>query len=187
MGNGNAQQKYKVQSTKHKTTLRKVVKQYMDVFNLIGQFVGPDRSSSKTSSALKHSSKNNNNNKSSNSQYCGIICFSKDRPFQLHCLLSSINEYLVSKNVIIYVIYTCGEEWIQSYNYVFGLHSHVIPILETEFIINLQYCLKQFLDNNIFGVIFCVDDMIFTSSIELRYLLYMYMNNTLTLSIFLLT
>lgn len=95
-----------------------------------------------------------------------ILCFSKDRPFQLHQLLLSIEccfeEY--PQNVV--VLY-CPGTYSEEYAVVFGRHQRVTPLLETNFESNFVSAIRL-LQLEAEHVMFCVDDLIFTRRFSFR-------------------
>lgn len=103
----------------------------------------------------------------------GLICFSKDRPYQLEQLLISIHKFLSPLPSNIFVIYKATKsEWMEKYDLVFeNFANTVTAILETEFITNLLYCVDTICESKpqSYGcIMFCVDDLIFFSKVLLR-------------------
>lgn len=104
----------------------------------------------------------------------GIVIFSKDRPYQLDQLLSSIEKFDDSSTKTIAVIYKCSNQNILDL-YLNILQKNkcrsegIIAVKETDFLFDLKntisnlkgkyYC--QFL-------LFCVDDLLFTGHFCLR-------------------
>lgn len=101
-----------------------------------------------------------------------VVIFSKDRPFQLHSLLLSMETFFSDAPCLIFVIYTASNsEWMKKYDAVFGTYSETVtPILETTFSQNVEECFHQIYDKSENGsVMLCVDDLIFYDTVSLRY------------------
>lgn len=99
----------------------------------------------------------------------GILCFSKNRPYQLRCLLSSITRYLNPAPAIIVTLYATDDIWSNQYRQVLTEFSNVESILEESFDQDLREAIDRIVKVTLKGfIVFCVDDLIFTSSISLR-------------------
>ena len=102
--------------------------------------------------------------------HSGILCFSKDRPFQLKCFLETF--YLYCKDAIsitIVVIYKKNASFHEMYEEVFLKYPQVQVVVEDDFytdVMNAIDILQSIgsMDNNI---MFCVDDMIFHSDFSI--------------------
>jgi hypothetical protein len=96
----------------------------------------------------------------------GIICFSKDRPFQLHQLLSTIDVYLKGEYST-FVIYS-SQSYTAQYQKLKMLHPNVQFIEEYHFACDLQNALNSLHANEVTHIMFCVDDMILIDYVDLR-------------------
>lgn len=99
----------------------------------------------------------------------GVLCFSKNRPFQLEHMIRSLesnllNEFVGNKTVV--VLYSSDSRYIDQYKEVFSRHSLVTSILEQDFSLDFCYCLDVVFDKKYQLVMFCVDDLIFTTNVD---------------------
>lgn len=90
----------------------------------------------------------------------GVFCFSKERPYQLHQLLLSIEACFDVYPTKIVVLY-CPGAYQNEYDVVFSCHSRVAPLLETTFETNFIEEMHR-LQSKVEHVMFCVDDLVFT-------------------------
>jgi hypothetical protein len=95
----------------------------------------------------------------------GLICFSKERPFQLHQFLLSLAGSFDQPPDKIMVIYKPGE-FEDLYSKVFDIHPSVIAVKETEFQTDLLDCVNSLPSESF--VVFCVDDLLFVNNMLIR-------------------
>jgi hypothetical protein len=95
----------------------------------------------------------------------GIICFSKERPFQLHQFLLSLAYSFDKPADKIMVIYVPGQ-FENLYSRVFSMHPNVIAVKETNFQTDLLECVNSLPSES--NVIFCVDDLLFVNKLLIR-------------------
>jgi hypothetical protein len=97
-----------------------------------------------------------------------VIIFSKNRPFQLHALLQSIDAFFLEPPANIYVIYTSSDEWNPHYEAVFEHAAGVVtPVLESDFSNDVEECCSRTPDNGY--IMFCVDDLVFYDHVSMRF------------------
>ena len=99
-----------------------------------------------------------------------ILCFSKDRPFQLEQFLRSYIRFFPSfLEIKFIVLWKSNEIYLSSYHEIFSRHPEIISVRESNFCADLLSCLNIMYMHAGKGVIqFCVDDMIFQSNPFLR-------------------
>ena len=100
-----------------------------------------------------------------------VMVFSKDRPYQLYLLLTSMKKFFLDEPVKICVIYTSTKtEWLRYYEAVFKIFSKIVfPILENSFVNDVDQCFNKMLnDMKSNFILFCVDDIIFYDEISVR-------------------
>jgi hypothetical protein len=98
----------------------------------------------------------------------GIMCFSKDRPFQLEAFIESCKLRFMPSPKSIVVLYTSSEAWAPHYDMVFANHKDVIAVKEKQFHTDFLSCLNL-LTNNVDTISLCVDDMVFFSDVPMWY------------------
>jgi hypothetical protein len=98
----------------------------------------------------------------------GILCFSKNRPFQLHTFLKSIKKYVEDDVHIIYVLYKSDNNLIQEYEAVFRQHPTVVSIFESTFSNDMRKICEKFSSLKMYSIMFCVDDSILVSSTSFK-------------------
>lgn len=104
--------------------------------------------------------------KHDNASY-GVICFSKDRPCQLHLFLHSL-QWLDVVPAFIYVIYCTSPQYEQHYEAIYKNYS-VIPIRQTCFEDNVVQSITSLQEGNIDYVMMAVDDMLFYAPTPIKY------------------
>jgi hypothetical protein len=96
-----------------------------------------------------------------------VVCFSKERPYQLHQFLLSLEKFAQSSIDSVNVLYLpCAYE--EEYSTVFRFHPKVLGIKEQIFYSDFLGLLKSFSSKGIGYVMFCVDDLVFTSPVDFR-------------------
>jgi hypothetical protein len=96
-----------------------------------------------------------------------VVCFSKERPYQLHQFLLSLEKFAQSSTDSVTVLYLpCTYE--EEYSTVFRCHPKVEGIKEQNFYSDFLGLLKSFSSKGIEYVMFCVDDLVFTSPVDFR-------------------
>lgn len=145
-----------------------------NILDLIGSFSAP--TSDITGQMIKKEYKNNtpSNEEALKTRSSGAftaVIFSKDRPFQLHSLLTSMEKFFSEAPRNIYVLYTSSIQWVDHYEAVFRFFSKTVtPILETNFALNLEECLGNVGNGPNSGfIMLCVDDLLFYDTVSLRY------------------
>jgi hypothetical protein len=107
------------------------------------------------------------------SKNLAVLCFSKDRPYQLHQLLLSIARFVPDIKDIC-VLYVPGV-YQDEYDQVFGFHfSAVRSVLEEHFYSDVLSILNSFHEKDISHVMFCVDDLIFVNYVHTKQVTYYY-------------
>ena len=108
-----------------------------------------------------------------------ILCFSKNRPFQLDQFLLSCEKHLsppLSCNI--HVIYRSDDKYENLYEQVFARHSNVEVSSDSadDDVFSFAHRLQEYLDSfkkkrllDQSYLCFCVDDMIFTHDVDLMY------------------
>lgn len=96
----------------------------------------------------------------------GVICFSKDRPFQLHQFLCSLEYYCQPYPDIVMVLYHPGT-YDSLYQRVFAMHLKVQPVKESNFQSDLLDCTAK-ARNVASHLMLAVDDLIFVNQIKAK-------------------
>lgn len=96
----------------------------------------------------------------------GILCFSKDRPFQLQAFIESAKLRWMPPPSLIVALYTSNEELQPLYDIVFGKHKDVIVVKENIFHADFLHCL-DLLAERVDIISLCVDDMLFFSEVTM--------------------
>lgn len=91
----------------------------------------------------------------------GVICFSKERPFQLHQFLCSLEVYCQPYADIVMVLYHPGA-YSSLYDRVFSMHPNVQPVKEGDFHSDLLNCAAT-ARTTATHIMFAVDDLIFVN------------------------
>jgi hypothetical protein len=96
-----------------------------------------------------------------------VVCFSKERPYQLHQFLLSLEKFAQSSIDSVTVLYLpCAYE--EEYSTIFRYHPKVLGIKEQNFYSDFLGLLKSFSSKDIGYVMFYVDDLVFTSPVDFR-------------------
>ena len=103
-----------------------------NVFALISEYVGPcDRTSAEpyrhnrtTVTAVSKTSRSDEELRNDQVLGVSVMCFSKDRPYQLCQLLLSLKQMVAPVPDLIVVLYAPGE-YTREYDYVFEQHPDV--------------------------------------------------------------
>lgn len=99
-----------------------------------------------------------------------VICFSKERPYQLYQLLCSMSFYSPEFFIdsVISVVCCFGTYQFQ-YETIFSKFSNVNVIDESDFYEDILHCIQSMQDQGFTHIMFCVDDMIFISPWNIRW------------------
>ena len=133
------------------------------ILSLISSFVSDEKQISSRPTAKIEKSQSTDLRESG----YGVICFSKDRPFQLDALLQSLETQISPQPEHIIVLYTTDEKWDGHYDIVFAAHPHVKAVREKHFARDFRNCLDMF-GYKVGLIMFCVDDMCFFSEVPMR-------------------
>jgi hypothetical protein len=109
--------------------------------------------------------KDGSNDIATPTQALAVVCFSKDRPYQLHQLLSSIKTTFRVPPTKQIVIYKPGQ-FRAHYDTIFKQNAEVTAVEESDFEVNLMEVISASLKPITGHVMFCVDDLIFHSPFD---------------------
>lgn len=98
-----------------------------------------------------------------------VIIFSKERPYQLHQLLLSIQRYFIVAPTNVIILYVSGK-YKDEYDQVFKLHRDVVAKEEVDFSLDLLNIISHYSQQpSVSHLMFCVDDLIFIAPFDYRY------------------
>ena len=110
---------------------------------------------------------------SPSNQHTSVLCFSKNRPYQLHQLLQSMNKFISPRPNSIIVLYSSSEQFQSLYNVVIKLNTEVIFVKQINFQSDLIACVEDIIQKSCnsssnHSIMFCVDDLIFLDNLSIR-------------------
>ena len=100
-----------------------------------------------------------------------VICFSKDRPFQLQQLIQSVLKFWIGQYDYFILYQTSSDKFEKAYKYLINelsIYSNIHFIKETKFSLNLFNLINSSKSNYI---CFHVDDMIFYRLFDIQQIL----------------
>lgn len=139
-----------------------------DILARISAFTGPDAGKCVTKASRERPQKETIT-VSKRTRKFGLLCFSKDRPFQLDQMLVSFKS-AISTSPHVSVVLCCAGIWADEYCSVFRKHSDIHVIYESDFSSNLATCVEliraEIGEDGL--LLLTVDDLIFVSRIDIR-------------------